>query len=108
MRLPGDISITRRAFNAIAEKAWFLVALFPWRAGAIPNCCPFYCVTICNRLNECCLSGTICWVGYNPSLSLGPTGPCCPNSGGCYGSSWYVVATCCGSPSYSIGSYCCR
>jgi hypothetical protein len=36
----GQYSMTRRVFSQFAEKAWFLLALFPWRAKAQPPWCP--------------------------------------------------------------------
>jgi len=109
MHLPGDISMTRRAFSAISKKAWFLVALFPWRTNADESCCPFNCRRVC--AHGCCSdSGLVCYLGKYGSGSwyYSAAGACCLPVNGCFRYNVTVKANCCDSPSYAYATVCCQ
>lgn len=97
MYLTGHNSITRRAFNAVAEKAWLMLALFPWRAAAERSCCPFQYISVCPTCGQP-FGGGILLLGYYYLGTLSSNGPygACGQPRSCQTYKAYAASYCCG------------
>jgi hypothetical protein len=105
MWLTDEAKIPRRAFNTLAEKAWFLAALIPWRAAAEEGCrLTYYCP--CGT-SPCRNHGYFC-LGYdcdtrstllNNAQCLGPS---------CYTYLYMATCYCTGFYQTNYFTQCCK
>lgn len=105
-------SMTRRLFNKFTEKAWFLLALSPWRARA-QECGPTNCPTsyfTCRGHRYCSGSGYFvsgCVLG-GYIQGLGYCGPCSSDANyACYTQKQVVYASCYGVLVKNFWTQCC-
>lgn len=103
MWLTDEAKIPRRAFTGFAQKAWFLLALTPWRATAEMTCCGNVYFNPCGT-QPCHNHGTFAFL--NPGGTGFPTQETCqgPN---CQVYTYRVSSYCCGYIEYQYTNQCC-